>query len=746
MFPMSHRPGSSRARAAAWSRRVVTLAALASIPLHGGCGAGTSADPPDASSPAPMPDARTITFPRASCDAPLAPAAEPPPGVHIVFPPAPGLTHEAAITVRGTAVLDAGVAAIRVNGVAAQSADGFRTWKATVPLAPGENTLVVESEDSAGQIDPAAAQATVVSDPEPLRAPLAVDVDAPGNRALVIDTALGAVVAVDLATGARSIVFGPPTAGDVGAQLSPPSPDELRGLAVHEQRLLVLGAGQLFEVDLATGAATMLSDGFTGSGPQFVSLADMAVDAAGDRALVLDYWEHALLAVDLTTGARTVIANDATGSGPSLGLASALALDAQAGRALVVEREFGTLLAVNLATGARTVLSGPDVGSGEALLDPQDIVLDAVNQRALIASWGNGNIIAVDLRTGDRTRISDVSTTSGPLLEQPMRLALDAAQGRLLVIDSERHALLGVDLETEARTLIAGDAIGSGPEMRDPSALVLDPEARRVLVHDDGQPALLAIELATGARTVLSSDTVGGGVDLTAVRALAVDSSQAGRQRVLAASAMENANAIVAVDLATGERTVLSGAGVGTGPALDLPQPLIVDPARNRALAGMQTGLVAVDLDTGDRTLLSADVGEIHLLAMEPECNRVLLGEGAYTQGLLALELETERLALIAKYDTCPRFPVWPPELSFHEPATGRVVIDHELPAQQMVIDTRAGTCTEESSTEPGAGHTPYFGREAVRDPATGLLFLVTYAKSFEVVDPETGAHVILSR
>jgi DNA-binding beta-propeller fold protein YncE len=751
MCCMSSRPGSPRG--AVWSRRVVTLAALASIPLHG-CG-GTGDDPiPDA------PDSGLTAFPRASCDAPLAPPIEPQLGVHIVFPPASSLTYEDTILVRGTAVLDTGVAAIRVNGVAAQSADGFRTWQVSVPLAAGANTLVVESEDAAGQIDPAAAQAKLVKARVPLYNIAALALDAPANRVLLLENGRYQVVAVDLDTGARSYVFDPSGVGEGTPPLAPPSPFILRDLALDPtgKRVFVLTDEQLIGVDVATGEATILSDATTGSGPMIGSLVGMALDAAAGRALVLNPLTDTLLAIDLDTGARTVIADAATGSGKPLLGVTAVALDDQANRALVTTWSWpdAALVAVDLSTGDRTVISGLGTGAGVELSAPVDVVLDAANQRALLTDFDGGKTIAVDLGTGDRALFSDEATTSGPLLEFPTGMAVDATRGRVLIFDGPRHSLFGVDLQTEARTVLLGEAIGSGYELRYPNELVLDPEARRVLVYDDASEAaaLVAIDPETSARSVISSDTVGEGPLPEDVWALALDSSgpdgpgQPGRQRVLAAGLLdEETIGIFAVDLATGDRTVLSGGSVGAGPALGVIKAVLVDEARNRVLAGMISGLMAVDLDTGDRTLLSSEVGWIELLALEPECDRVLFGTNSRRSGLFALELETDQVSLIADSATCPdKFLLT--DLSFYDAASGRVVLDHYLPRWRKLVDTRSGTCTEEGSFVPGEDYPPYgYLHAAVFDPATRLLLLVDPSmKSLVAMDPETGARVILSR
>src|SRR5687768_7724826 len=56
-----------------------------------------------------------------------------------VFPPGDGITEGTSIHVRGTASDADGIAAVRVNGVAALSSDGFAHWQADVELEYGPN-------------------------------------------------------------------------------------------------------------------------------------------------------------------------------------------------------------------------------------------------------------------------------------------------------------------------------------------------------------------------------------------------------------------------------------------------------------------------------------------------------------------------------------------------------------------------------------------------------------------------------
>jgi hypothetical protein len=96
----------------------------------------------------------------------------------------------------------------------------------------------------------------------------------------------------------------------------------------------------------------------------------IALDAAANRALVVDGSADALLAVDLDTGIRTWIADVAIpGVSRQQALPRAVVLDAPRGRALVLDTFSGSIVAVNLGTGQRTILSGPFQQTVDLALD-----------------------------------------------------------------------------------------------------------------------------------------------------------------------------------------------------------------------------------------------------------------------------------------------------------------------------------------------------------------------------------------
>ena len=93
------------------------------------------------------------------------------PIVRIVFPTPVSYSDGAELHVRGTAQDANGVTNLRVNGVAATTTDAFAHWAAVLPLAAGDNTLVVEATDGAGNVSPSAAQARVSNQGAVMNAP-----------------------------------------------------------------------------------------------------------------------------------------------------------------------------------------------------------------------------------------------------------------------------------------------------------------------------------------------------------------------------------------------------------------------------------------------------------------------------------------------------------------------------------------------------------------------------------------------
>jgi sugar lactone lactonase YvrE len=590
-----------------------------------------------------------------------------PPTSTVVFPTARSRTSSEQLIVRGTASDAASpVTSVRVNGVEATSADNFATWTATVLLAAGANSIVVDAMDralnrsaatpradvtrnalmgfieglavdtaqgrvvaadtSAGvllSIDLASGLRTVIANAttplismafDKLVAPSSVTLEAGGTHALVLDRSNSAILRVNLATGARTVVSGrgfPDSQNDFGNNAMAMSVDLANG------RAYVLGRfpDAVYRVDLTTGVRTVLSDATTpNAADMFPNAIAMALDSVRGRLLVGDQGgpgpgeNHAIYTVDLATGARGILSsNTVPNANNPLSFVGGFGIDGD--RALVLQPFSSSILAVDLVTvpGNRTVFSSPAVPNGTNELEHvRAIAVDAANGRALVADFGTRSLVAVRLTDGARTLVSPNEPADiGARQRYSTGVALDLNANRIYVTDpaDESRSLLAVDLATGDRTLVSSSTEPFGPSWFFPNAVAIDEPNNRFLVADLTAPAVYAVAFDTGARSVLSGNASQSGVAFVSPHTLAIDRD---RNRALVADG--SLNAVVAVSLTDGARTILSGPAVPPGSVeLDNPYGLVIDAAGNRALVTHYgpPSVVAVDLGTGARTVLS---------------------------------------------------------------------------------------------------------------------------------------------
>ncbi|MHC4137969.1 MAG: hypothetical protein ACYS0K_23755 [Planctomycetota bacterium] len=275
--------------------------------------------------------------------------------------------------------------------------------------------------------------------------------------------------------------------------------------------------------------------------------------------------------------------------------------DDGSGNSLVVA---GTgLVAIDLPTGDREVVTDADVGTGTALVDPRALAFDEAGSLCLVWDAGRGAVIAVDVLTGDRTLLSSATRGTGPTLTSVRALAFDAARDRLLAADvgATETVLVAVDLVTGNRTVLTG----AGTALELPRSMVVDGD--RALVGDASLRAIVTVDLATGDRNLLSDSAHGQGPLFVSPNGLAL---MGGHVLVLDASL----NTLFSVDLANGDRAVVSGGGVGLGVGFSSPVGLAFNPAAWEALVTQQTPaqVLLMDADplTGDRGVVaSAAIG-----------------------------------------------------------------------------------------------------------------------------------------
>ncbi|MCC4271800.1 hypothetical protein LL254_13860 [Marinobacter nauticus] len=583
------------------------------------------------------------------------------PTVFVQFPLSGSLTTGTGITVRGTATDPDGdaITEVTVHGVLAETDDGFATWQApNVPLQAGTQSLEGVVRDAEGGVGRFSLTVARGENPGPaLRSPKGLALDDTGSepRLLVTDQALDALFALDLSEGPtlghRTILS---RRGDGnGIDFVVPS-DVVVDAAAN--RALVLDRrnfsedGKVIAVDLATQARTELFSGFDfalslaldatnnrlligDSGPDRLMKLDLDNPAAGTTNIVSagfpssidldpDNPDRALM-VDAVVGVRALfevdLANKTKRRVASIGDPGTVAFDPASAGERAVLNDGKSISSINIASGAKTLLSGPDgegtiIGTGTRLSARiNDTLFDASDDNRLWVSEGSNDVVfVVDMASGDRIVLGS-RLGSGPDLVQPAGVVLvpDAATGQPMAVvldDSrsilsneiylvnlspgdvfgDRAILSGFDANNPNERRGQGPALGEGfSAFRD---LVADTAKNRLLVADATLRAVVAVDLESGDRTILSGDDQSGGdigegpfLSLSNVTAMALDAIN---NRVLVVAS----DAVLAVDLDSGDRAFVSeGDGseetdIGTGPEILKPIDLALDAINSRLL------------------------------------------------------------------------------------------------------------------------------------------------------------------
>ncbi|MCP4409785.1 MAG: hypothetical protein GY807_18985, partial [Gammaproteobacteria bacterium] len=151
-----------------------------------------------------------------------------------------------------------------------------------------------------------------------------------------------------------------------------------------------------------------------------------------------------------------------------------------------------------------------------------------------------------------------------------------------------------------------GDGAGSGPEFGFLRGVTLDAANSRVLVQSFS--SLLAVDINSGARTILSDRNVGQGPNFFIPKDVVLDEEN---NRVFVVDKTLENSVILTVDLTTGDRALISDEQIGAGPlfggAVAGVVGIALDAANQRAFVADDSfeAIFAVDLPSGDRVIVS---------------------------------------------------------------------------------------------------------------------------------------------
>ncbi|MBT8444632.1 MAG: hypothetical protein KJO13_07790, partial [Gammaproteobacteria bacterium] len=298
-----------------------------------------------------------------------------------------------------------------------------------------------------------------------------------------------------------------------------------------------------------------------------------------------------------------------------------ISLDPQNRVAYVADGVADTITSIDLTTGDRRLLAGNASGQGTIASDPIGVAHDPATGDVYIADFTLNSLSTISA-AGTTRVISDATTGSGPLLENPYDIELDLAGGVAYVLDSLRHAVFSIDLADGARRIVSAQGIGAGPAWGNPQGLDLDAGSARLFVAD--ADCIYSVAIQSGDRTIVSCNGVGVGQGFRNLGDIAFDPAN---ERVLGIDDLRNV--LFSVDLATGDREIISGDSSlvllvtdpdtgtsefvdvprveGGGLTLAVPRRIDFDPALQIAYItdDAYDGVIAVDVASGYRQLIA---------------------------------------------------------------------------------------------------------------------------------------------
>ncbi|MEN0038075.1 MAG: hypothetical protein AAGC78_13455 [Cellvibrio sp.] len=225
-------------------------------------------------------------------------------------------------------------------------------------------------------------------------------------------------------------------------------------------RLIVssTGVSDIIAVDIATGERSLLVKNGIGDGISLVWPNQLEVTSDDKFAYVFDSRQMATIAlskINLLTGNRETISNF---SHYNDSRTSGLALDEPNNRIFFATDL--TIGIVDLGTGLQKIIASPETGLGvtmEALGAIDEIVYDSENQRLLVSSATKGFIVAVDPVTLKRTILFDSTMGSGPTLNGIASMSLDTAGKKLYLSNDNgdgKSSILAINMESGERSFV----------------------------------------------------------------------------------------------------------------------------------------------------------------------------------------------------------------------------------------------------------------------------------------------------
>lgn len=537
------------------------------------------------------------------------------PEFNIIFPSSISTTDANSIIIRGVASDANSISSVSVNSVNATTTDGFQNWQIELPLTEGVNDFSISVSDVANNIRSKSNSCTVISRGTVLQSAYTTRTSLSGSHTYVYDIDLNAMIVIDNITGNRSILSDAKTgSGSLLEGVYDFVIDEVNNRLISTDWI----TDRVMAISTETGNRTLLSGASASSDTKFTITAGITYDAANNRIFVVDRGDGSILAVNLTNGVRSVVSSTTVGTGTSFSNPLSIEYDNQTNtgspRLLVTDSNVNAVIAVDIATGNRSLFSSASpYGSGTALGSPTRSYLDLMNNRLLVVDEDPAinQLVSIELSSGNRGNITSINDWNA----WPFGYSFDAQANNLYVVSRTGANVFSLNLTSKITYPISNMSVGAGPRLSDARSASYDATTHSIFVPDATEDAIYRINLNSGNREIISSSTVGTGVlfNFPMRGELDTTTNPSSPRMLLVDSGLD---ALVSVDITSGNRTIISDAANGFGTNFQFPRDLTLDYANNDAyivesyvVSNILKGFVyRVDLDTGDRTLVSSDV------------------------------------------------------------------------------------------------------------------------------------------
>jgi DNA-binding beta-propeller fold protein YncE len=296
------------------------------------------------------------------------------------------------------------------------------------------------------------------------------------------------------------------------------------------------------------------------------------------------------------------------------------------------------LVEIELATKDITILSASDPGESPRWLAEYI----ALAEESIITLRGFGQSVpltSIALADGARTTFAPDIEVDG--------VTLDAALDYERVYVTTMEGVDEIDVSVPAKRNISPVDDTHPLVFSQPRSIGFDPANNRVIIGDSDLDALIAVNISTGERSEFLSRRVGAGVPLIVPRAFALS---ADATRAYVADDGSNAPArLFEVDLATGDRQLIGDISQSithfiTGFALDEDGGRVFVSAHDIIIeVDLESEAVQTIATTGS-TILEA----IGALELDIDNDRLLIGDPA-SDGIFALNLATHAVEVVSQ-------------------------------------------------------------------------------------------------